>query len=266
VKTIFKLGFLLLLLPGLASSALAQRQMENLGRGVVAVRTGTSSVYVGWRLLGNDPEEAAFNLYRSANGGAAVKLNGAPLIASCNFNDTTANLAQANAYSVHSTSGGIEGAPSVAFTLPANAPTQQYLNVPLQRPPGGTTFDGVNFSYAANDCSVGDVDGDGEYEIILKWDPSNAKDNSQSGFTGNVLLDCYRLNGTRLWRIDLGSNVRAGAHYTQFMVYDFDGDGHAELMCRTAPGARDGLGNYVGGAAKWQNANGARPSFNNTDD
>lgn len=250
----------------LAGSALAQRQMEHLGRGVVAVRTGTSSVYVGWRLLGNDPDDVGFNLYRSANGGVAVKLNGSPLATSCNFNDSTANLAQVNAYFVRPVIAGIEGAPSTAFTLPANAPTQQLLNVPLQRPPGGTSYDGVNYTYAANDCSVGDVDGDGEYEIILKWDPSNSKDNSQSGFTGNVLLDCYRLDGTRLWRIDLGPNVRAGAHYTQFMVYDFDGDGRAELMCRTAPGARDGLGNYVGSATRWQDANGPRPSFSNTDD
>nr|GEZ34451.1 hypothetical protein [Tanacetum cinerariifolium] len=97
------------------------------------------------------------------------------------------------------------------------------------RPAGGTTPDGVAYTYSANDASVGDVDGDGEYEIILKWDPSNSKDNSQSGYTGNVYLDAYELDGTRLWRIDLGRNIRAGAHYTQFMVYDLDSDGKAEV-------------------------------------
>jgi rhamnogalacturonan endolyase len=103
----------------------------------------------------------------------------------------------------------------------------------------------LKYSYLPNDCSVGDLDGDGEYEIVLKWDPTNAKDNSQSGFTGNVYLDAYKLNGTQLWRIDLGKNIPAGAHYIQFMVYDFDGDGIAEIVCKTAPGTIDGKGKYV---------------------
>ena len=97
--------------------------------------------------------------------------------------------------------------------------------------------------------SVGDVDGDGQYELFVKWNPSNAHDNSEDGFTDNVILDCYKLDGTKLWRIDLGPNIRAGAHYTQFMVYDFDGDGRAEMMCKTAPGSKDGLGKYVNQAA-----------------
>ena len=103
---------------------------------------------------------------------------------------------------------------------------------------------------------MGDVDGDGQYELFVKWDPSNAKDNSQSGETDNVIIDCYRYDlnqtvqtGELLWRIDLGQNIRAGAHYTQFMVYDFDGDGRAEMMCKTAPGSLDGQGNYVNQAA-----------------
>ena len=83
------------------------------------------------------------------------------------------------------------------------------------------------------------MDGDGEYEIIVKWDPSNAKDNSQNGYTGPVLIDCYKMDGTQLWRINLGANIRAGAHYTQYLVYDFDGDGHAELICKTAPGSHE---------------------------
>ena len=138
---------------------------------------------------------------------------------------------------------------------------QQFKTVPLNRPPSGITPpnktgnvgraanrsypNGQPYSYSPNDCSVGDVDGDGEYEIIVKWDPTNSQDNAYYGITGNVYLDAYKLDGTHLWRIDLGENIRAGAHYTQFLVYDFDGDGLAEVICKTAPGTIDGNGNYV---------------------
>jgi len=92
---------------------------------------------------------------------------------------------------------------------------------------------------------------------VLKWEPNNAKDNSQSGYTDNVYLDAYKLNGTRLWRIDLGRNIRAGAHYTQFMVYDLDGDGKAEVACKTADGTRDGKGNVIGNPnADYRNSSG----------
>src|SRR4029450_1151469 len=85
---------------------------------------------------------------------------------------------------------------------------------------------------------VGDLDGDGQYEYVVKWDPSNSKDVSQIGYTGTVFLDAYELDGTLLYRLDLGVNIRAGAHYTQFLVYDFDGDGRSEMMLKTAPGTR----------------------------
>ena len=94
-----------------------------------------------------------------------------------------------------------------------------------------------HYTYSANDCSVADLDGDGEYEIIVKWDPSNSQDNANAGYTGDCILDAYKLNGTRLWRIDFGKNIRAGAHYTQFMVYDLDGDGKAEAGLQD--GSRD---------------------------
>lgn len=229
----------------------AQRQMEKLGRGIVAVRTGTSTAYVGWRLLGTDAENVGFNLLRSANGAAPAQLNGALITSTCNFTDSTINFAVSNAYFIQPVVSGVTQALSTPFGLVANPATQQYLNIPLQQPAGGTTADGVPYTYNANDCSAADLDGDGEYEIVLKWDPTNSKDNSQSGFTGNVFLDAYKLNGTLLWRIDLGENIRAGAHYTQFMVYDLDGDGRAEIACKTAPGTKDGLGAYVDGNASF---------------
>ncbi|HEX8150042.1 MAG TPA: rhamnogalacturonan lyase, partial [Pyrinomonadaceae bacterium] len=244
----------LLILSGVAR---AQYLMENLGRGVVAIRQSSTDVYVGWRLSGTDPSAVAFNLYRSTGGGPAFQLNAAPISGSTNYVDTTADLTQSNAYFVRPVVNGTERAPSASFTLPANAAVQQYLNVPLQIPAGGTTPDGVAYTYSANDASVGDLDGDGEYEIILKWDPSNSKDNSQSGYTGNVYLDAYKLDGTRLWRIDLGRNIRAGAHYTQFMVYDLDGDGKAEIACKTADGTIDGVGTPIGSAsADYRNSSG----------
>lgn len=242
----FKLLVVLALL--VTPAAFAQRQMEKLGRGVVAVRTGTSTAYVGWRLLGTDPENVGFNILRSANGGPLVQLNGALITASCNYTDNSLNFANSNAYFLQPVVGSVTQALSAPFGLAANPVTQQYLNIPLQPPPDGTNASGP-YSYTPNDCSAADLDGDGEYEIILKWDPTNSKDNSQSGFTGNVFLDAYKLNGTRMWRLDLGPNIRAGAHYTQFMVYDLDGDGRAELACKTAPGTKDGLGNYVDGNA-----------------
>src|ERR1044072_2590500 len=233
----------------LTTTAQAQYLMEKLGRGVVAVRQNSTDVYVGWRLLGTDPSDVAFNLYRSTGGGPAIPLNGAPIPARTNFVDTNADLTQTNAYYVRPVVNGVERTPSAAFTLAANATTQQYLNIPLQIPVGGTTPDGLSYTYTANDASVGDLDGDGEYEVILKWDPTNSKDNSQSGYTGNVYLDAYKLDGTRLWRIDLGRNIRAGAHYTQFMVYDLDGDGKSEIACKTADGTVDGVGTVIGNAA-----------------
>ncbi|MDR1505187.1 MAG: rhamnogalacturonan lyase, partial [Prevotella sp.] len=134
-----------------------------------------------------------------------------------------------------------------SYTLPADAPPG-CLNIPLDIPSPGVTPDGQTYTYAPNDASVGDVDGDGEYEIILKWDPSNAHDNSHNGYTGNVYIDCYKLSGEKLWRIDLGRNIRAGAHYTQFMVYDLDNDSKAEIVMKTADGTIDGKGIIIGKA------------------
>lgn len=217
-------------------NAQAQRRLEKLNRGVVAVRTSTSAVYVGWRLFGTDPTGTAFNVYRGS-----TRLNTTPIAGATNLTD---NVATNESYTVRPVLNGVEQGPSEAATVWA----QQYLSIPIQQPAGGTTPSGEAYTYVANDCSVGDVDGDGEYEIILKWDPSNAKDNSQSGYTGNVYLDAYKMSGTRLWRIDLGRNIRAGAHYTQFMVYDLDSDGKAEVACKTADATIDGVGTVIGSA------------------
>lgn len=243
----------------LAFPASGERQMERLGRGLIALRRSSTEVWLGWRWLGQDPADLAFNLYR-VTAGVTNRLNSEPLQQTTDFVDRPPTFAVPHTYFLRPVRQGTEMEDRWAhplgrslYTLPANpnVPTDSgrrtapYLAIPLDVPPAGTTPDDVDYTYSPNDCSPGDLDGDGEYELVVKWDPSNSKDNSQSGYTGNVYLDAYRMDGTRLWRIDLGRNIRAGAHYTQFMVYDLDGDGRAEVACRTAPGTRDGLGRWV---------------------
>lgn len=240
LKTIFSLLFFWMLSLPLT----AQRWMEGLGRGVVAVRTNATAVFLSWRLFGTESANTTFNIYRNG-----TKINTVPV----NATNYTDNSSINGTYTVKAVINGNEE----VNTVQATVWQQQYLQVPIQIPAGGTTPDAVAYTYSANDASVGDLDGDGEYEIVLKWDPSNSKDNSLSGYTGNVYLDAYKLNGTRLWRIDLGKNIRAGAHYTQFLVYDFDSDGKAEIACKTADGTIDGLGKVIGdAAADYRNSNG----------
>ena len=214
------------------------RLMERLGRGVVAVPREDGAVFVSWRLLGDDPAKIAFHVYRSEGGAAAVRLTDTPVRQATCYLDETANLVKATAYTVRAVVAGVEQPPSTPFRLRANAPAQPYLSVPLQTLPGHTP----------NDASVGDLDGDGEYEIVLKQE-MRPRDNSQRGATGETKLEAYKLDGTLLWRINLGKNVREGPHYTPFIVYDLDGDGRAEVACRTADGAVDGKGVVIGDAA-----------------
>lgn len=211
----------------------AQRSIEFLDRGLVAVKV-TTGVFLSWRILGNDPSGIGFNIYRDN-----TKVNATPITGASNITDASGTLT--STYTVRPVINNVEQAVGGSASVWAS----QGLTIQLQQPTGGTTPDGVAYTYSPNDCSVGDVDGDGQWEIILKWDPSNSKDNSQKGYTGNVYLDCYELNGTLLWRIDLGVNIRAGAHYTQFLVGDYDVDGKAEIACKTAPGTKDGTGAFL---------------------
>ncbi|GLH95444.1 rhamnogalacturonan lyase family protein [Phytohabitans aurantiacus] len=221
------------------------KQMEDLNRGVISVRSGNANL-VSWRLLGTEAASTGFNVYR-----AGTKVNSTPITNSTNYLDSGA--AAGVAYTVRAVVNGAEQADSPASLSFANG----YLDVRMQIPPGGTTPAGEAFTYRADDLSVGDVDGDGQYEIFVKWYPSNAKDNSQSGYTGNTYIDAYRLGGTRLWRIDLGRNIRSGAHYTQFQVYDYDGDGKAEVAMKTADGTVDGAGVLIGSSsADYRNSSG----------
>ena len=221
---------------------LKRLQREQLGRGVVVCRTANGdSVSIGWRYLEEDSRTTAFNVYRDGK-----KVNKTPITGATYLKQPYEGVAT---YEVRTVDNGKEShRKDGRYTLKDDAP-KGYLSIPLDMPEGGQTPDGRRYGYSANDASVGDVDGDGEYEIILKWEPSNARDNAHDGYTGNVLFDCYRLDGTRLWRIDLGRNIRAGAHYTQFMVYDLDGDGRAEVVMKTSDGTVDGKGRVIGDVA-----------------
>lgn len=211
---------------------------DNLGRGVLAVKAD-DGVFVSWRSLPTDDALLEFDLYRDG-----VKVNQAPIKKKTNFKDPEGTV---NAkYTVKAMLNGSE----VEVSEAPSVWNGDYMKIHLDRPEGGTSPAGGakeqrEYTYTPDDVSVGDVDGDGEYEYIVKWFPTNAADNSHTRYTGNTIFDCYELDGTKLWRIDLGQNIRSGNHYTQFMVYDFDGDGKAELMCKTAPGTIDGKGNAV---------------------
>ena len=221
------------------------RQREALDRGVVAIHTQAGN-FVSWRALGTDDPATAFNLYRDG-----VRVNATPLGAT---NLVDAGTTASATYSVRAVVRGAErndGARAVA-TWP-----QPFKTIPLRKPAGGMEPDGTPFTYAVNDGSTADLDGDGAYELLVKWQPSNAHDNAHRGYTGPTLIDAYRLDGTFMWRIDLGRNIRAGAHYTTYLAFDFDGDGRAELMAKTADGTVDGAGKAIGNAtADYRNKDG----------
>ena len=250
---------------------------ERLDRGVVAVRQADGKVFISWRILRDDPKGMAFDVYRNGQ-----KLNVQPLTSGGSWFVDEAPLNEAATYEVKG--GSVAGtftldsdAPVGYLPIRLNKPEggQVPIMPNAQRPNGANRANRANkpneanrpnrpqqpnrpqwpqqpqwpqpghYTYTASDATVADVDGDGQYEIILKWDPSNARDNSHDGYTGPTLFDCYRLNGEQLWRINLGRNIRSGAHYVQFIAYDFDGDGRAELMVKTADGTTDGMGHIL---------------------
>jgi len=210
------------------------RQMEYLDRGTVAVKV-SKGVYLSWRLLGTENYDTAFDIYRGNTKIATVS-------DSTNYTDTSGTLNSTYTVVPQGTPKS-EGKTVIVWQNP-------YLTIPLDVPAGGTIGD-VEYTYTANDATCADLDGDGEYEIILKWDPSNSFDSGSTNSkpSGNVYIDAYKLDGTKLWRIDLGVNIPAGAHFTQISAYDFDLDGKAEIAMKTAPGSIDGENNYVTAAS-----------------
>jgi rhamnogalacturonan endolyase len=232
-------GTAIFALPALAAPAPAPRQIERLDRGLVAVPATGGGNHVQWRLLATDPATIRFRLYRDGRLLTTIPAGGAT-----SLHDKAGT--PASTYAVEAVGMGQRSAAVPVWRT-------GYLPIPLDKPAERTTPTGERYGYTANDASVGDLDGDGRYEIVVKWYPTIAKDNAFAGYTGETLLDAYTLDGKRLWRIDLGRNIRSGAHYTQFLVYDFDGDGRAEVMMKTADGTVDGTGRVIGNAtADWR--------------
>ena len=209
-----------------------REQLERLNRGLVAVKTG-NGIFLSWRLFLE--EVSGYSDTGMTGTDFAVYRNGeriGTVMESTNYLD--ARGTEKDRYAVAPIKDGREGEPCGEVKVWE----REYLDIPLHKPEGGVTPAGEAYEYHANDMSIGDVDGDGEYEYIVKWDPSNSHDVSIKGYTGKCYLDCMKLDGTLLWRLDMGVNIRAGAHYTQFMVYDFNGDGKAEMAVKTAPGTK----------------------------
>ena len=233
-----------------AADTPAKYFVENLGRGVIAIRTSENAVYVGWRLLGTDPSDLHSTYIEPRTGRTGTAQRPAAhrrrirgrrrtcrrqIRIPCGRCSKTPNSPQVR----HSCSRRTHRCNRTSRCLCTGQPaaTSKSPGIPTQA-----------FTYSPNDASVADLDGDGEYEIVLKWDPSNARDNSLRP-RRPATLDAYELDGTHLWRIDLGRNIRAGAHYTQFMVYDLDGDGEPKWPARL-PTARSMALAVIGDANK----------------
>ncbi len=218
------------------------QQLEKLDRGIVAIKENEKEVFISWRSFKEDTANIGFNVYRSTNGDA-VKLNSVPITSKTWFIDTTFHSKKDNTWFVKSVEDSIEKREDGRFTISANSKAKLYFSIPLQTPE----------EYSPNDASIGDLDGDGQYEIVLHQ-TGRGHDNSHAGLTDPPIFQAYEMDGTLLWEINLGKNIREGAHYTQFLVYDFDGDGKAEMACKTADGTTDGQGNIIGDLTKdWRN-------------
>ena len=224
--------------PAVSDNSGPKRQVENLDRAPVAVLTD-QGVTLGWRMLGLDRDSIGFHVIRNG-----VQLTEEPIRDTTTYVDPEGTAASKY---VIMTVGNGDGQDRLSAEF--SPLSQNYLAIKLDKPADGVSKDGKPYTYTANDSTVADLDGDGSYEIIQLWNPSNAQDNSKSGFTGNVYVDAYKMDGTKLWRIDLGHNIRAGAHYTQLLAYDFDGDGKAEVSFKTADGTVDGAGTVIGDPA-----------------
>lgn len=213
-----------------------------LKRGLMALSLSGANMgsgnLVSWRHRESDDQGVKYKLYRGTSAASqTTRLNsGKYIIDKTNFIDTSGSKSSYYKLEVYDKYGVL-----LETEVSKKTWENQTFNIPISAPID--TKNGA--TYSANDASFCDMDGDGEYEVVLKWSPSNEKDAASTGTTSNPIFDCYKMDGTRLWRIDLGPNFFVSAHTIQFIAWDFDGDGYGEFMCKTGPGTVDGEGNYV---------------------
>ncbi len=236
LMTNLKLFLILFMLSGFTVSA--QRQMEHLSRGLVAVQAGKDSVFVSWRLLHSDVEAVRFNVYRQSENGEEVLLNEKPLADATSLMDVASLPDGIYTYLVKPVGSGNESEADGSYQLVKTENVQPWLTIPLKTPE----------RYSPGDIAPGDLDGDGNYELVVHM-TGRGRDNSHEGMTSEPVFHAYKQDGTLLWSINLGKNIREGAHYTQLLVYDFDGDGRAEVVMKTADGTVDGTGKVIGDAS-----------------
>ena len=213
---------------GLKFRTIVHGEKKPMNRGLVAIPTGSGN-YVSWKARATDGVGTKYYLYRGK-----TLISGGPIMSSTNIQDANGSAQSTYRLVVVDREGN-----KIDEQSGVKPWKEGWLTIPIEKPEDER---GLGATYTPNDAAIYDVDGDGEYEIIVKWEPDNAKDPSKGGVTSSTYIDCYKLDGKKLWRINLGKNIRSGAHYTQFLAYDFDGDGYGEIMMKTAPGTIDGLG------------------------
>mgnify|MGYP000721689735 CR=1 FL=1 len=201
------------------------RVTEPLGRGVVAFRRDDGA-YVGWRLLDSDPDGVAFSVYRRSEGGKWTKVNENPIRETTDYVDETVESDTDYEYRIRPTESSGASRP---VPLRPSEEGAVHITIPLQ---GDYTFQKVG---------IGDLNGDGRYDYVIKQPNTNLdpfyKYWERAGASeGTYKVEAYLHDGTFLWRKDLGWSIERGIWYSPMLVYDFNGDGQAEVALKTGEG------------------------------
>ena len=198
--------------------------------------SGISSALISWRLLKTDPSNVAFDIYKSVDGETEVKLNEKPISNTTSWVDADIDVSKTNVYRV-TLANQAETLCDYTFTSEMAEKFYHEIRLNMNVPDASIT-------YSPDDIQLGDLDGDGELEIVVKREPYDGA-NMGVWFNGTTLLEAYKMDGTFLWRIDLGINIRSGSHYTSYVLYDFDGDGLCEIAFRSSEGTKFADGKII---------------------
>lgn len=198
--------------------------------------SGIASALISWRLLKTDPSNVAFDIYKSVDGEMEVKLNEEPISNTTSWVDADIDVSKTNVYRV-TLANQAETLCDYTFTSEMAEKFYHEIRLNMNVPDASIT-------YSPDDIQLGDLDGDGELEIVVKREPYDGA--NQGGWNnGSTLLEAYKMDGTFLWQIDLGINIRSGSHYTSYILYDFDGDGLCEIAFRSSEGTKFGDGKGI---------------------